>query len=326
MTKRRMRSALRALSTALIICGTLLLADAGATLLWQEPVSALYARFQQGELQGQLDQLDRVKPTPVEQRALKKLPDPKRRLAFAARALDRKTDDGDAVGKLLIDRIGLSTVFVEGTDAGDLRAGPGHYPATPLPGQRGTVAIAGHRTTYGAPFRKIDKVRSGDEIVIVMPYGRFTYRVERKPDRAADRRLGHQPRVLRSADPLGVPPAVFGGAAHRRLRPAHPIGPARLCGVRSGDEPIDLCPRGDDEAHMTVQETRYTKRARMTGPARDGGRRFGRSSPSLPPKDGAVTKVQQLRVSIECGTYEVDSQAVAAAILKRLLLEDEGTR
>jgi sortase A len=179
MTKRRMRSALRALSTALIICGTLLLADAGATLLWQEPVSALYARFQQGELQGQFDRLERVKPTPIEQRALKKLPDPRRRLAFSARALDRKTDDGDAVGKLLIDRIGLSTVFVEGTNAGDLRSGPGHFPNTPLPGQRGTVGIAGHRTTYGAPFRKIDKVKPGDEVTVVMPYGRFTYKVER---------------------------------------------------------------------------------------------------------------------------------------------------
>ena len=70
---------------------------------------------------------------------------------------------------------------------------------------------------------------------------------------------------------------------------------------------------------MTVQETRYTQRARMTGPARDGGRRFARSSPSLPPKDGAVTKVQQLRASIECGTYTVNSTAVAEAILKRLL-------
>ena len=61
----------------------------------------------------------------------------------------------------------------------------------------------------------------------------------------------------------------------------------------------------------------------MTGPARDGGRRFARSSPSLPPKDGAVTKVQQLRESIQCGTYAVDSEAVAAAILKRLLGDDE---
>jgi hypothetical protein len=75
---------------------------------------------------------------------------------------------------------------------------------------------------------------------------------------------------------------------------------------------------------MTVQELRYVTRARMTGPARDGGRRFQRLSPSLPPKDGAVTKVQQLRDHIECGTYKVDSQAVAAAILKRLL--QEGSR
>jgi sortase A len=178
-SRSRPRSVLRALSTALIVSGTLLLADAGATLLWQEPVSAVYSRLQQGDLQDKLATLDRLKPTPVEQRALERLPDPSRRLAFSARSLDRRTHEGDPVGKLLIDRIGLSSVVVEGTDAGDLRAGPGHYPGTPLPGQRGTVGIAGHRTTYGAPFRKIDKVRPGDEIVVVMPYGRFTYRVER---------------------------------------------------------------------------------------------------------------------------------------------------
>jgi sortase A len=178
-TSRRTRSGLRALSTALIIAGTLLLADAVATLVWQEPVSGVYSRVQQSNLEGQLDTLDQLKPTPVEQRALKKLPDPTRRLAFSARSLARRSDDGDPVGKLSIDRIGLSSVIVEGTDAGDLRTGPGHYPGTPLPGQRGTVGIAGHRTTYGAPFRKLDKVRPNDEIVVVMPYGRFTYRVER---------------------------------------------------------------------------------------------------------------------------------------------------
>jgi sortase A len=178
-TRSRVRSALRLLSTLLIVSGSLLLADAVATLVWEEPVSSLYARFQQKDLQGQLDRLENIKPTPVEQKALAKLPDPKRKLAFAARSLDRKTDDGDAVGKLEISRIGLSTVFVEGTGAGDLRKGPGHYPGTPLPGQRGTVAIAGHRTTYGAPFRKINQIEPRDEITIEMPYGRFTYRVER---------------------------------------------------------------------------------------------------------------------------------------------------
>jgi hypothetical protein len=90
-----------------------------------------------------------------------------------------------------------------------------------------------------------------------------------------------------------------------------------------GEHPMDRCPRSDDATHMTVLDTRYVLRARMTGPARDGGRRFVRSSPSLPPKDGAVNKVQQLRERIQCGTYAVDSEAVAAAILKRLLGSEE---
>jgi sortase A len=70
-------------------------------------------------------------------------------------------------------------VVVHGTGTGDLRKGPGHYPDTPLPGERGTVAIAGHRTTYGAPFRNVDKLERGDRIELAMPYGQFTYRVER---------------------------------------------------------------------------------------------------------------------------------------------------
>ena len=62
--------------------------------------------------------------------------------------------------------------------------------STPLPGARGTVAIAGHRTTYGAPFRRIDELERGDRIELGMPYGRFTYRVERTRIVAADARPG----------------------------------------------------------------------------------------------------------------------------------------
>ena len=205
--RSRGRAALRGLSTALIVSGTLLLTDAVATLVWEEPVSSLYAHFQQNELSGELDKLEQVPLPPVEQRAIVKLPDPKRKLAFAARSLDRRTDDGDAVGRLRIDRIGLSSVVIEGTDADDLRRGPGHYPATPLPGQRGTVGIAGHRTTYGAPFRKIDKVRRGDDIVVTMPYGRFTYRVERtrivKPtDVWVTQRVSYDRLILSACHPL----------------------------------------------------------------------------------------------------------------------------
>jgi sortase A len=173
-----MRRALRALSTVLIVAGALLLADAALTLLWQEPVSAVYGRIQQNQLEGQLKDLEKAPIAAVDQRALRRL-DASRRLAFAARSLKRRSKAGDALGRIRIPEIGVSDVFVEGTAAPDLRRGPGHYPATPLPGQRGTVAIAGHRTTYGAPFHDVDQLRRGDRIELDMPYGRFTYRVER---------------------------------------------------------------------------------------------------------------------------------------------------
>jgi sortase A len=174
-----LRRALRALSTVLIVAGLVLLLDAGVTLVWQEPVSAVYAGIQQGRLDDELSELERAPLEPAEQRALERIPDPRRRLAFRARALERRLEPGDPLGRIVMPSIGVSEIVVEGIDADDLRAGPGHYPQTPLPGERGTVAIAGHRTTYGAPFRRIDQLDGGDRIELRMPYGRFAYRVER---------------------------------------------------------------------------------------------------------------------------------------------------
>jgi hypothetical protein len=79
----------------------------------------------------------------------------------------------------LLPTLQRSYVVVEGVGTGDLRLGPGHYPATRLPGQHGTVAVAGHRTTYLAPFRSIDRLRPWQPVVLEMPFGRFTYSVER---------------------------------------------------------------------------------------------------------------------------------------------------
>jgi sortase A len=176
---RRGRSGLRVLANALIVVGALLLADAVTTLVWQEPLSALYVHFQQNRLDHELDALDHAALSAPEQRALARLTDARRRLAFAARALGRRTAAGDPLGRLRIPRIGVSAVVVEGTATGDLSKGPGHYPATPLPGESGTVGVAGHRTTYGAWFRHVDRLRPGDAVELTMPYGRFTYRVER---------------------------------------------------------------------------------------------------------------------------------------------------
>jgi sortase A len=202
-----MRRALRAISTVLIVAGVLLLADGAVTLLWEEPLSSLYARSRQDKLDDRLTRLERSGPPPFERRVLARLPDTGRRLRFAARAALRRTQEGDPVGRLRADAIGLDEVVVHGTEGATLRSGPGHYPDTPLPGARGTVAIAGHRTTYGAPFRDVDSFEQGDRIELRMPYGRFTYRVERTRIVAptalwVTRRVSHDRLVLTACHPL----------------------------------------------------------------------------------------------------------------------------
>jgi sortase A len=87
---------------------------------------------------------------------------------------------GDAVGLIEIPKIGLLRAVVQGIGVPDLRKGPGHYPATPLPGQLGNAAIAGHRTTYGAPFNRLDELANGDEIIVRTLAGEFRYKVVRQ--------------------------------------------------------------------------------------------------------------------------------------------------
>lgn len=83
--------------------------------------------------------------------------------------------EGEPVGDIRIPVIGINQVVVEGTNTGDLRKGPGHYIGTPLPGQGGNAAIAGHRTTYGHPFYNLDGVKVGDPIVVTTLQGIFVY-------------------------------------------------------------------------------------------------------------------------------------------------------
>jgi sortase A len=203
---RVVRTALRQLSTILILAGLLLLVDVGLTLVWQEPVSALYAKYRQDALADDLDKLSDPDLGAAEQKALDRLPLDSERAAFLARALKRRTDPGEAIGRIRMPEIDAKNVIVEGTDGGSLRKGPGHYPETPLPGIRGTVAIAGHRTTYGAPFRDLDKLEKGDGITVEMPYGRFVYDVEKsqivEPTATwVTRRVGYNRLVLTACHP-----------------------------------------------------------------------------------------------------------------------------
>jgi sortase A len=188
----------RALGTALVVAGLLALADAAVTLAWQEPLSALRAGRTQHQLAAQLHALELAAPRHAGARA---------RLAMAARALAASRRDGQAVAELRIARIGLRAIVVRGAAAGDLRQGPGLIAGTPLPGQHGTTAIAGHRTTYGAPFRHLDALRRGDPITLRLPYGSFRYRVEGRrivaaKDLSVLRRVGHDRLVLSACHPL----------------------------------------------------------------------------------------------------------------------------
>jgi len=96
------------------------------------------------------------------------------RREYAIGANNRKPDEGSVVGRIVIPRLRTDLVVVEGTEPRDLRVAPGHIPGTPLPGQRGNIAIAGHRDTF---FRPLRKIRQHDVIDLVTAAGLDEYRV-----------------------------------------------------------------------------------------------------------------------------------------------------
>src|SRR5690349_11274331 len=112
----RRRRVLRGLSTVLIVVGLLVVADAGLTLVWQEPVTALQTAMRQHGLRGDLRQLEAQGPTRLEARALAGLADERRRIAVLARSLQRRTAPGDALGRLKIGRLDADFVIVKGAD------------------------------------------------------------------------------------------------------------------------------------------------------------------------------------------------------------------
>jgi sortase A len=218
------------LAGLLILAGAALLLDVGITLVWQEPISALYARLKQESLSGDLRALDRATPAIPARRELARLHEGRQRIAYLAGALQRQAKAGSAVGRIRIPAIGANFVVVKGAGASELENGPGIYPETGFPGVPGTTAIAGHRTTYLAPFRHIDKLRRGELIVLEMPYGRFTYtvvgsRVVLPTDVAVLDPVGYSRLVLSACTPLF-------SASHRlivfaRLTTTVPLGAAR---------------------------------------------------------------------------------------------------
>jgi sortase A len=211
----------------LIVSGLLLVLDAGVTLLWQEPVTALIGLVKRGEINKRF----LVAPlTVIDAHALSGIASPGLRIAFLARREQRDVPVGAEIGRIVIAKIGASYPVVQGTDTASLEKGPGHYRATALPGLGQTVAIAGHRTTYLEPFRHIDDLHAGDKIELKMPYADFTYVVQSqkivKPTALwVTNNVGYDRLVLSACNPLY-------SAAQRiivfaRLREVTPVGVAR---------------------------------------------------------------------------------------------------
>lgn len=96
----------------------------------------------------------------------------------------RNVQSGEPLTRIVIPTLGVSAMVVEGTSQAALRAGAGHYPNTPLPGEAGNVAIAGHRVTYGRPFNRMDELTVGDEVTLETPLAVHTYRIVGHPAEA----------------------------------------------------------------------------------------------------------------------------------------------
>lgn len=196
-----MHRPLRILATALVTAGLVVFLDVGLTLAWREPISSIYGSIQQSRARDQLAKLEQRFPSRADLRHIRPVSGGPAKVRALADRFAHQATNGEAVGKILIPRFDLDAIVIQGTDTASLEKGPGHYPETPFPGQPGTVAIAGHRTTYLAPFRHIDSLVKGDRITLEMPYATFTYVVTK-----------HEvvpPTDVGIIDPVGYPQLVL---------------------------------------------------------------------------------------------------------------------
>jgi sortase A len=212
---------LRIIATALITAGLTISLDVGLTLAWEEPLSNLYARVQQSQVKDDLQELEQSFPDAGAFDAPARARNLEERVAILA---DRFEDSpqvatGTGIGEIEIPAIDVDTVVVEGTDTASLQSGPGHYTrsdeeatrnrrdGSAFPGQGQTVGIAGHRTTYGAPFNRMDELEPGDEITVSMPYATFTYEIQEvkivEPNEiSVVENVGYERLVLSACHPL----------------------------------------------------------------------------------------------------------------------------
>ncbi len=166
-----MRRLVRISGTLMIVAGVGAIAWAFTVWKWEDPFTAALNDFDQRQLAQSLDrQLEERRPAGT-------VGDVRTTLPRSAVTWRRTVKRGDAVARLRIPRLGLTTVVVNGTDHDSLKRGPGRYLGSAMPGEGELVYLAGHRTTYGAPFSKIDKLRKGDRVFLELPYATFEYAI-----------------------------------------------------------------------------------------------------------------------------------------------------
>jgi sortase A len=170
------RRSVHLLGTLLAVAGALTLLWALLVWQWQDPFTALYTKWKQHQLASQYDKRTKLftttisGPTVAAERAS---------IAREAKRYRLNSKRGQVIGRLRVPRMGVNMLLVNGTDHDTLKKGPGRDGRTFMPGENRLVYIAGHRTTYLAPFSHIDRLRTGDRVTIEVPYGTFIYAVTR---------------------------------------------------------------------------------------------------------------------------------------------------
>jgi sortase A len=197
----------RHLGTFLLVIGVGVLAWAATVYFWKDPFTTAYTAYEQRRLESNLDkQFESWRPS---RDPIVRPGQPKPRsddLSREAERFRRASDDGDAIARLRVPRLDLDLVVVNGTSAGDLRRGPGRHTETFMPGEGELVYVAGHRTTYGAPFSDIDDLEPGDSVTVELPYGTVEYRVTSHrvvddEDVSVLESQGHEELVLQACHP-----------------------------------------------------------------------------------------------------------------------------
>lgn len=217
-----MRRLMRLASTLVVLAGLGTLAWAVLTWRWEDPFTGVYTRLEQRELSRHYEQraAEFQRAPGINQIAF----DPDR-IPQDARRYRRVSRVGAAIGRITIPRLGLSMILVNGTDEQTLKRGPGRYLGSSMPGEGQLVYVAGHRTTYSAPFSRIDALRPGDRVTLEMPYGVFEYRIAKSVivganDLAVLRSPGRELLALQTCEPRFF-------ATHRFIVYARPVGVAR---------------------------------------------------------------------------------------------------